>query len=419
MDSAPRPSDSRPHGAYAPTSRTSRPRKVAGQQGFTLVELMVAVTILVILMLVVANFVGLVQRTWVRTNSNVSQFREARIAFDIMTRTISQATLNTYWQPDRAEVSKDRLNTAIFNASTFYRHSELQFVCGPAVGGAGAVFASGAATDLPGHAVFFQAPLGVTSLVATEETDTVANGENMVNLMCGRGYFVAWGDDEAFRPPFLTAKGVPVRKRLRLMEFSPTAEQNRIYDGELRPLVNDLGMPTANSKRWYREAHNVTGAVQSAQAMIAAEDENAGSRAFTRPVAENILTLVISPQMPTVGEVGKIPSRIAPSYAFDSLMWESPGASLDDSEFGPRGTQHVLPPVLKVTMVALDARSGERLSFDDSLRTSVVSGVNGLFTSAASYDEDMKTLADNLNSSRLDYRIFTTSIPLKQARWSK
>ena len=210
-----------------------------------------------------------------------------------------------------------------------------------------------------------------------------------------------------------------MRKRLRLMEFSPTAEQNRIYDGALRPLVNDRGLPTANSRRWYREAYSVTGAVQSAQEMIATESENAGSRAFTRPVAENILTLVISPQMPTVGEVGKIPFRIAPNYAFDSLMWESPGASLDDSEFGPRGTQHVLPPVLKVTMVALDARSGERLSFDDSLRTSVISEVNGLFTTAANYDQDIQTLTDNLNGRRLDYRIFTTSIPLKQARWSK
>jgi uncharacterized protein (TIGR02599 family) len=58
---------------------TCRPGLVG--RGFTLIELLVSMTFLVILMLVVSQVVGIVQRTWVRSNSRVSQFREARTAF--------------------------------------------------------------------------------------------------------------------------------------------------------------------------------------------------------------------------------------------------------------------------------------------------------------------------------------------------
>jgi len=55
------------------TSDSPIGRNRRASQAFTLVELMVSVSILVILMLVVANFVNLVQRTWVRTNSATRQ----------------------------------------------------------------------------------------------------------------------------------------------------------------------------------------------------------------------------------------------------------------------------------------------------------------------------------------------------------
>lgn len=383
-------------------------------KAFTLVELMVSVSILVILMLVVANFIGLVQRTWVRTSSNVSQFREARLAFDIMTRTISQATLNTYWQTKRDKIGTS-ISQSIYTSTRFSRQSELQFVSGNT---SGFLFPGVEEGDYPGHGVFFQAPLGVTGLLALDESDTVADTNNMVNLMCGRGYFVAWGDDLSFRPAFLEGL-VPPRLRLRLMEFSPTAEMNRIYDSTRRPLVDALGNPTSYSKMWFTSASTASGGTESASTQTAAAGgENESSRAFTRPVAENILALIISPQVPTIGNLGQNPYRIAPTYAYDSLMQNSPGASLT-AEFGEQGTQHVLPPVIKVTMVALDARGGERMSFDTSLRESVVSEVSSRFDSAASYQADLEALEQALVALRLDYRVFSTSIPLKQGRWSK
>jgi uncharacterized protein (TIGR02599 family) len=80
----------------------------------------------------------------------------------------------------------------------------------------------------------------------------------MVNLLCGRGYFVSWGDDLGFRPPFLSSVNtVQPRFRYRLMEYSPTAESNRIYydpsnAGNLagRRPITDPG----RSKAWCQDA---------------------------------------------------------------------------------------------------------------------------------------------------------------------
>ncbi len=388
------------------------------RKAFTLVELMVSVSILVILMLVVSSFVNLVQRTWVRTNSNISQFREARLAFDAMTRTISQATLNTYWQAGSTK-SNTRLGT-LLTGTAYRRQSELQFSCGPTVGGATALFSTGTAANYPGHGVFFQAPLGVTGLIspAAGGGTLTADTQNMVNLLCGRGYFVAWGDDASFRPQFLNTRNVPKRTRFRLMEFSPTSEKNPIYSDAYRLSYSDDGLSVTNSKRWFRDATDSSGGTEAAiQQTTTSESEDASNREFTRPIAENILALVISPRLARVGRNEADTYKIAQNYTFDSTVAGDVGTS--DQDFGPQGTQHLLPPLLQVTMVALDSRGGERISFDSQLQTQVVQMVTSRFSSAARYTADLQALESDLVQKRLAYRVFTSAIPLRQSRWSK
>jgi len=387
-------------------------RTVKQAQGFTLVEVMVSVTILVVLMMIVANFVSLVQRTWVRSNSQVSQFREARIAFDLLTRNLSQATLNAYWENEFDKLGNDSAGQVITKAKNYIRQSELQFVSGPTVGSNG-LFASGSAPNYPGHGVFFQAPLGITSRATPTASTGVADTENMVNLMCGRGYFVEWGSDEAFRPTFLSQIGsVPTRFRLRLMEYSPTAEENKIYRPDYRPIVE-------HTKQWFQDA-------LTSQAKSGSEKET--SPAATRPVAENILCLVISPQTSATsanapGSGTAKPYAIAPQYVYDSTLVTNPGATANSGS--AQGTRHLLPPILKVNMVALDHLAGEQLSFNDTLRQEIVSAVGGMFNNAANLEKDLEgtveepgTLKKLLMTKRLNFRIFTTSIALKQSRWS-
>lgn len=388
-----------------------RPRSAAGR-AFTLIELLVSVTFLVILMLVVSQVIGIVQRTWVRANSRVSQFREARQAFDTLSRSLSQATLNNYWDNEFDTVGTDAAGQTLTLAKDYFRQSELQFICGPTSIVIPA--AAGNAQNYPGHAVFFQAPLGIASLVATANqgaNNQIVNTENMVNLLCGRGYFVEWGTDATFRPAFLDSlnNAVPVRSRLRLMEYSPTAEKNRIYDTNLRPI-------TAHSKEWYADV--LSSEVQSAQ-------ETAQTRAFTRPIAENIIALVISPQIEVTGNTTLSPYAIAPSYIYDSTLKVNPGSTPINAS--SQGTQHLLPPLLKVSMVALDERSGEFLAREENsqMRTELLTAIAGKFQTASSLSEELDgaqgktgTMVQLLLDKKLNYRIFSTTIALKQSRWS-
>jgi uncharacterized protein (TIGR02599 family) len=403
-----------------PVRRTRLLRPVPA--AFTLIELLLSMTILSVLMLIVTNVISVVQKTWVRANSRVSEFREARGAFDTIARNLSQATLNVYWQ------SVDPLGTATRTfqrvgatpnavlANNYVRQSELQFVTGPAtsiLGGA----ATGA--DNPGHAVFFQAPLGITRLAAAGGGQV--NTENMVNLLCGRGYFVAWGDDLAFRPAFLNViSTVRPRKRFRLMEYSPTAEKNRIYDSALRPIVNPTD-PTQNfSKQWF-QLDLTAGNTQ------AVAGETAADRAIVRPVADNVLCLVVCPELeakakdPSGNAVP--PNSIAPQYQYDSLLKTNPGATA--TGFGPQGTQHLLPPLIKITMIVVDTAGGEKFAEDDGLRQNVAGLLQSKFTDASNYDtpnsayrQDMAGIESFLVQNRINYRIFTTTVIMKQARWS-
>jgi uncharacterized protein (TIGR02599 family) len=83
--------------------------------------------------------------------------------------------------------------------------------------------------------------------------------------------------------------------------------------------------------------------------------------------------------------------------------------------------------MLKVTMVALDERSGEFLAREENetMRNEVLDTTAGLFTSAANFAEDMDgtddqpgALEEVLFANKLNYRVFTTTIALKQGRWS-
>jgi uncharacterized protein (TIGR02599 family) len=387
-------------------------------------------TILSVLMVVVVNVIGIVQQQWTRANSKVTAFREARMAFDVITRNLSQATLNTYWTTIDNPLPNDAANQKRFQASKYVRKSELQFVSGRTTGILTA--ASGSPDVYPGHAVFFQAPLGVTRLVGG---GVAINTENMTNLLSARGYFVSWGDDQGFRPAFLNGAGtVGLRYRYRLMEYSPTAESNRIYYDPANSVDLadrlEITAPT-RTRTWFQDAIN------SSRSEVKSS-ETADTHAFTRPVADNIIALVISPQYEKSASV-TAPESIAPFYEYDSVYGPypaqgpsvparnaNPGAPPPNSA-NPQGTQHLLPPLIKITMISLDSAAGEKLAENgnEEQQKRLASTLAPLFTSAASYNSPTSSYHKDLNAvetflinEHLNYRIFTTTVIMKQSRWS-
>lgn len=377
--------------------------------GFTLIELLVSITVLSILMLFMTSVVGVVQSTWTKSNSKVSQFREARMAMDVLTRNLSQATLNTYWDTS--------------DTKTYQRQSELQFVCGKTTG----LINRASAGIYPTHGVFFQAPLGTTIQSEAKDADIKSGArvdtENMTNLLCGRGYFIQLDDDAAFRPPFLDDTTVPKHTRYRLMEYSPPAELNQIYAAAYKPLVpivanNSVSPPIAaeagHSKAWF------TNDVAEIE-----ENETAANRGRTRPVAENVIALVISPQVDTRSDTTVDPSWIAPQYEFDTTLKQNPGAPAPTAATGLQGTQNILPPLLKITMVVIDPPAAEKLARDEVLRSELTDTMKVLFVDAAKYstedsqyNKDLLTLTTFLTGKKLNHRVFTNTVVMKQARWS-
>jgi uncharacterized protein (TIGR02599 family) len=360
------------------------PRRAA----FTLVEVLVSMTVLLILLLISAQVIGTVQSTWTTSNARVSQFREARTAFDIITRNLSQATLNTYIDYDHNYLKDGTAQaTATSAPSRYVRKSDLRFVCGPAVGGGTPLITQGgSAAESPGHAVFFQAPLGVSHDPAYVGLD---------RLLCGRGYFVQYTSDEFFRPDVLPT-GLP-RYRYRLMEFSPPAEQNLIYDS------------TSNDK-WFAQAGVP---VQGTETPV--------NHGLTRPIADNIIALIIAPLLETeASAAGNATANTNEAYRavfnYDSAINDG------TASVSGQGNQHRLPPMVKVVLVAIDERTAERLGqisdpssppFGTEISTSLSNDA-----AAQNINQTMEDIAKKLNERNVNFRIFSTTVSIRGAKWS-
>ena len=341
--------------------KCQRTFKSKDRSGFTLLEVMLSVAVLAILMVLVTTVISSAQRAWSRTSGTISQFREARKAFDTIKRYLGQASLNTYMRYSYPGGSYSPFSSAGAESknvapTSYSPYSELQFICGPTT----TVIPAADGKSMTGHAVFFQAPIGWSPEHA-----------NMPTLLNGRGYYVKFSDDLAIRPDFL-AKRLPPIYRYRLMEYAPSAEMNRVYDQTTAGTQSDWFTDYATS---------------------------------SRPLASNVLALFFSPRRPTPPSATKQELRdIAPAYLYNSsdVNGKSP---------------HELPPVVDVIMVVLDERSAQRLA--DTSQSSPPITIAG-FTQATGdkLREDLQALETQLISLKVNYRIFDASVPLRNSKWA-
>lgn len=351
---------------------------------FTLVEVLVSLTVLIVLLLVSAQVIGTVQNTWTASNARVSQFREARTAFDIITRNLSQATLNAYTDYDNSYLD-DASSTASNRAPQNYvRKSDLRFMTDEAV----SLLGLGSSDVCPGHAVFFQAPLGVAHDPSYVGLD---------RLLCGRGYFVQFTDDTPFRPSVLPPS--TPRYRYRLMEFSPPAEKNLIY-----PALTDGVPPIANtSRQWYENAAYQPGD----------DDQDLANRGLTRPIADNIVALIIAPMIdaPTPAD----PNAKEVLFKYDSAINNLEGSA-------GQGNQHLLPPQVRVILVAMDERSADRLSQQGDPAVPPLGSDLTQEINAATGNVDFNLLTEKISTvlrdRRVNFRIFSATVTIRGAKLS-
>ncbi|MDD5349654.1 MAG: Verru_Chthon cassette protein C [Chthoniobacteraceae bacterium] len=340
---------------------------------FTLVELLVSVGILSLLLLMLASITDATRRTWTYTTGKVEEFRDAREAFESITRKLSQATLNTYWDYEYPSASGGAPDTTQ-PPKRYVRQSELRFISGSAATLTGS---SSAST----HAVFFQAPLGYVN-----DTAHFADLNNLLNTW---GYFIEFASDKGSRPPFLDtlSPAPPERWRFRLMELMEPSESLTLYDEETA-----VGNANYNKTTWFTKPL-------------------AASPRPVRVLAENIVALVILPRLPQ-GEkdASNNPYNawdLAQDYSYDSTLTKA------DAALNPKNQ---LPPVVQVTLVAVDEASYGRLQSHSS---GAGLDFSDLFSDASQYETDVQKLRDRLRDAKLNYCVFTTNVSLKAAKWSR
>lgn len=355
-------------------------------RAFTLVEVMISAVILSLIVLLLVSMINQTSATWRYTTGAIEQFSGARDAFESVTRQIGQSTLNTYYDYfDAAGEPRTPENAGLFVPKRYGRHSQLRFISGSMdrnnrYDSAGAApLAADPTRPRPTHGIFFHAPLGFV--------EKSAEHSGLKSLLNVWGYYVEFDSDERDRPDFLqgAASGAPARWRYRLMEYMGPSEQMQTY---------------TEPNQWFAPAVN------------APKTPNA------HVLAENVIALVIQPMLSPEDEkeLDSPPSvpgtALAPSYFYDSTK---------SNPIGAINPLHQLPPVVRVTMVAIDEPSAVRLANGSNMPDFELADLfkTDVSKSSENYDRDLETLQATLAQKRCSFRVFTTNVVIRGAKWSK
>lgn len=330
------------------------------RNGFTIIETLAAMAVLLILMVIVFSVIDQASKIWRRTIAKSEQFRNARVGFATLGQNLRQATLNSYLDYDDSS-----------NPTVYLRKSDLHFITGQAASLIQFVAPSPPSIAIPGpnHAIFFQAPIGFSP--------GIAGATGIPDLLNAVGYFIEFCGDDLHYPLFVAKKNI--RYRYRLMEFKQPSANLAVYSSAL-------------GRNWFQSALSATSA-------------------NVRPIADNIVALVIAPRTSTLSA----PTALAPNYGYDSRITGSNPQPIQ---------QNQLPPLLDVTMVAIAEESASQLAARyGSAAPPIVDPL--WFQNAAKYSDDLNalisalqkgSLVDGKSGAPINYRVFTSTIQLREGK---
>ncbi len=342
--------------------------------GFSLLELLVSMAVLAIIMVLMFSLVNSTSSIWRSTTGKIQTFQAARAAMDTISRNVAQATLSPYWD----YFDKNGQRTPLWDASQPYasvnptaqygRYSDLHFVCGDGKTLTG--------RDANTHAIFFQAPLGYS-------TNSTNQAQSLDSLLNTAGYYIEYGSDAEWLPD-IDALKANQKNRYRLVEVLQPSELVNVF----------TNAASVDPGYWIRDGNRLS--------------------SNRRVLAENMIAMIIHPKLST-GENNSSLAGLGDSYTYNSREGQ-----LSDPK------RHQLPPMLGLTMVAIDEDSAARLDRAGTLKSTVESALNGKFespgTDATGFHkklaEDLENLKKFLDDKRIGYRIFTTDIGIRAAKWS-
>ena len=348
------------------------------RRAFTLMELLVALAVFSVIILIVIIPISQMSSGVRSTSAKVEAFQGVRTAIETVTRQLTSATLNTFWDyyTMNAAVSSNYfpLSTNTTLPVSYGRNSNLHFLATNVFGMQTITNALGAGLTPVTHGAFFQVMSGYST------NSSLINPPSTLNPC---GFFVAYGNNPA-ETTLDAATGLAPKPRFRLYQWIASSETL---------LVN------SNS-----------GVIQAGSnySWIAPSATNG-----LRPLAENVIAFVI--RVPDTNN-----PDTATNYFWDSMInW--PTNTSQPSQMNE------LPPFVIITMVAVEEAAVNRLLVGSatnsaSLAAKALAGTNGdvtqLFTAASNYSTDLSSLVAGLTANHVPYRVFNTTVALPGSKWS-
>jgi uncharacterized protein (TIGR02599 family) len=387
---------------------------------FTLIELLSSIAVLALMMTMVFQMLDQTQKTYSNAKGIISSYKEARDGIEAINRNMSQAVMNTY----------TGYRSVRGVPSSFEEKSDLHFISGQVSELLGNIGSESRVT----HAVFFQAPLGFQTIQGK-----LSEGSSIVDLYSGMdallnswGYFVEYGSDKDYRPQFLNQYSPEVEEKLRfrLIEFRQPAEVTTVYQYKLED------RPLGTAKNVLREWFN-KGTFSANDSSNYDPLANSGKVRTTRPVADNVVAMIVSPRLPdssviktgsaslafNAAEGFQKATDIAPAYFYDTRAFQSLATSATASAIGNPVTfsRHRLPPLVRVTLVAVDEIDFNRFNANREDQSSLpfLENGNGLFENVNSYAKDLEALTETLTQLKVRNRIFTTDVRIRASNMNK
>lgn len=245
----------------------------------------------------------------------------------------------------------------------YLRKSELRYLSAPA-GVAGIP-----GTVNTGQAIFFQAPAHYTN-----QNTTYGGLESLLNTC---GYYISFTTNNL--PAHVTAPNPP---RYRLMQLLvPTEQADSVYPYSANS-TSDWATWFA-SKSWF-----------------------ANYTTLATPVADNIIALIIRAQDPA-----STTPDITTNYTYDT--------TLNASVYPQPVWANQLPPVLQVTLIAIDEASALRLQNGTSEPNAISHALAGKFVTPANYISDLNSVESALTAAHIQYRVFATAVTILESKWTK
>ena len=336
-------------------------------------------TVLVALLGIIFLITGATGGTIGKASAKIDAFAAGRATFDLVTQRLSQSTLNTYYdyfdsagRPAGGSYYNPTLPATPppFTPDHYGRQSNLQFLVKQNAQNAGY-----------GQAAYFVSPQAYSN-----NADQIAT-QGLLNACA---FYVQYGTDASFSPGYkdksdTTGIITPTpRFRYRLMQGIEPTESLQVF-----------ASVAAGNTNWINNLTYVAGSTSMNK--------------YVAPLADNVIALVVWPRLSE--DEDPAGTTLSTDYTYNS---QPTTLSAKQAK-----TDNQLPPNLNVTMVTISEVSARRLDTKSATPPTIVeNALQGRFVAVSNYQTDLNAVTAALIASKIDYRVFNTSVPVRESRWS-